>query len=149
MSAVRTLALLFVTAVAVNYPWELAQAPLYEWPGEARNPLWHCFVASLGDGLLVLLVFSAGWLGFRRRTWFKNPGRIGYLLMLGTGLVIAMGVEWIAVHLLHRWSYTPLMPTIPGLETGLVPISQMLLLPPAIFWIATRRPRRWPRVVRP
>lgn len=125
-------------SVAVNYPWELAQAPLYEWSGEPRNVWWHCLVASLGDGLLVLLIFAAGWLAFGRPNWFSKPGAGGYLLMLATGLIVAIGVEWVAVHLMNRWAYTVQMPRIPGLEIGLVPVAQMLILPPLIFWLVAR-----------
>ena len=85
----RTLCALFLVAVAVNYPWELVQAPLFAWPGAARSPWWHCFVASLGDGVLVLLIFGVGWLVLRRYDWFARPGTTGYALLLVSGLVLA------------------------------------------------------------
>ena len=134
----RTIALIVVMAVAVNFIWELAQAPLYEWPGDSRNVWWHCFVASLGDGLLMLLIFVAAWLALGRPDWFLKPGPAGYLVMLLTGLALAVGVELIAVHTLKRWTYSELMPRIPGLEIGIVPVIQMLILPPLIFRIASR-----------
>src|SRR5438445_524792 len=52
----ETVAAIFVVAVLGNYPWELAQAPLYAGMESFRTVAWHCFVASLGDGLLVLVV---------------------------------------------------------------------------------------------
>ncbi len=61
-----TLATIFVIAVAFNYVWELAQAPLYAGMGDSVRMLWHCFVPSLGDGLLVLLIFALGWVVLRR-----------------------------------------------------------------------------------
>jgi hypothetical protein len=42
----------------------------------------------------------------------------------------------VAVHILNRWEYTPNMPKLPGLDIRLVPIAQMLVLPPLIFGIA-------------
>lgn len=134
----RSSAVIFFIAVAVNYAWELLQAPLYEWPGKSRNALWHCFVASLGDGLLVLAIYGAGWLAFSRLDWIRKPGIGGYLLMLAAGLFIAIGVEWIAVHVIHRWTYAGQMPRVPGLDIGIVPIAQMLVLPPLIFRVASR-----------
>jgi hypothetical protein len=134
----QTIALVFLTAVAINYAWEFAQAPLYEWSGESRNALWHCFVASLGDGLLVLLIFGAGWLTRGRPDWFLDPRPRDYLVMLIAGFTIAIAVELIAVHVLKRWTYTELMPRIPALEIGMMPVIQMLILPPLIFWIASR-----------
>jgi hypothetical protein len=63
-----------VVATVFNYAWELAQAPLYEGMEHLRTVWWHCFVASLGDGLLVLLIFAAGWTALHRRDWFVRPG---------------------------------------------------------------------------
>jgi hypothetical protein len=124
---------LFVVAVLINYPWEVAQAPLYVGLASFRAIWWHCFVASLGDGLLLLGIFTAGWIALRRYTWFVHPKVQGYGVMLVTGLVIGVAVEWIAVHLLGRWLYSSRMPLVPGLAIGVVPVAQMLVLPPLIF----------------
>jgi hypothetical protein len=94
---------------------------------------WYCLVASLGDGVLVLLIFGAGWAALRRSDWFVNPGRRGYVLMLAAGLVIGVVVEWAAVHVLGRWAYAPQIPVIPIFNIGLTPVAQMLALPPLIF----------------
>lgn len=124
----------FLIAVAVNYPWELAQSSLYETGGSLRAMLWPCFVASLGDGGLVVFMWIVGWAAVRRVDWFVHPGIGGYALMLGTGFAIAAGVEWAALGS-GRWAYTEAMPRVPGLGAGLVPIAQMLVLPPLVFRI--------------
>jgi len=62
-----------------------------------------------------------------------NPGRRGYFVMLAFGLVIGMGVEWTAVHVMERWAYAPRMPVIPIFNVGLTPVAQMLALPPLVF----------------
>ena len=90
----KTVAAIFVVAVLGNYPWELAQAPLYVGMESFRAVWWHCFVASLGDGLLVLGIFAIGWLLLRRHTWFVHPGIQGYGAMVTTGLVIGITIEW-------------------------------------------------------
>jgi hypothetical protein len=104
-----------------------------------RRVLWHCFVASLGDGLLVLLIFGAGWAVLRWRDWFVRPGVRGYALMLAAGLVIAVTVEWVAVRIAGSWVYSARMPVVPLLGVGIMPVAQMLLLPPLIFHIVARR----------
>ncbi len=58
--------------------------------------------------------------------------------MFVTGLIIGIGIEWVAVNMLGRWAYTVDMPILPGLDVGVVPVLQMLLLPPVIFRIAAR-----------
>src|SRR6266567_6534828 len=128
-----TVAAIFVVAVLANYLWELAQAPLYAGMESFRAVWWHCFVASLGDGLLVLGIFATGWVVLRRHTWFVHPGIQAYGVMLMTGLVLGIAIEWIAVHRLGRWMYTGQMPLVPGFAIGVVPVAQMLILPLVIF----------------
>lgn len=139
----RTTAAIFVVAVAFNYVWEVAQAPLYAGMDDFSRMLWHCFAPGLGDGLLVLLIFFLGWAVLRRRDWFVRPGVRGYALMLIAGLAIAVTVELAAVYALGRWEYAARMPILPGLGVGLSPVAQMLVLPPIIFrvvaaWLARR-----------
>lgn len=132
----RTLSSVFVLAVAVNYPWEMLQAPLYRMD-TGSMPTWlHCFRASLGDGVLLLAILILGAWILGRLDWFHRPGLTGYAWMLTSGLCMAAAVEWMAVHVLNRWSYRPAMPLLPRLDIGLVPVAQMLVLPPAIFAVA-------------
>jgi len=131
------LLLIFAAAVPVNYAWELAQTPLYtgvDFPGAA----WHCFVASLGDGLLVLLIYAAVAVGVRSRDWYMHPAAASYIATAAAGLAVGVAVEWWGLHVARRWQYSELMPIIPGADVGLAPILQMLMLPPAIF-AAVRR----------
>lgn len=127
---------LFIVAVPLNYAWEIAQGFLYTGMNYEKKIWWHCFVASLGDGLLVCIIYLVGVVAFRRSDWFvvSNAGR--YVVILATGLTIGVALEWAAVHLLHRWSYTDEMPLVLGI--GLIPVLQMLLLPPVIFAIVAR-----------
>src|SRR5437667_11305360 len=102
----RRLVSVFTVAVIVNYLWELAQAPFYvRMEINNRAVIWHCFVASLGDGLMVLLIFAAGWIALRKQDWFQQPGLSAYLIMLATGLVIAVTVEYLGLRVLNRWQY--------------------------------------------
>jgi hypothetical protein len=58
------------------------------------------------------------------------------------GLVLGVTIEWVAVRVLQRWAYTARMPRVPGLDVRLVPVAQMLILPPLIFrLVALRRGR--------
>jgi hypothetical protein len=82
---------------------------------------------------MVLLIVATGAITFHRWDWFHSPGRTGYLLMLTAGLILAVLVEWVAVYRLERWKYTEIMPILPGLDIGLVPIAQMLVVPAVIF----------------
>jgi len=140
----RRLTTLFVISVLLNFLWEVAQMPLYVEAGNLLEFAVHCIVPSLGDGIIVLIIFGAGLMVLRRSDWSDRPGITGYALMLFTGLAIAVIIEWGAVYVIERWSYTANMPLVPGLGIGVVPVLQMLILPPAIFrmtgWWLSRVP---------
>ena len=137
----RLPAALFAAAVAVNYVWEVAQSPLYVGMERFGLVLWHCLLASLGDGLLVLLIFAAGGAAFGSRDWFERPGAKGYLLMLSAGFAVATAVELAALSL-GFWEYRETMPRLPALGLGLAPLAQMLVLPPLVFFVVGRLRRR-------
>ena len=132
---------MFALATAVNYAWELAQTPLYV---GVTFPvaIWHCFVSSLGDGLLVFLIFAAVATVMRSPDWYLHPTTQSYLVMAAAGLVVGLAVEWWGLQIARRWQYSELMPVIPGTGIGAVPVLQMLLLPPAIFWVVRRLAKR-------
>jgi hypothetical protein len=95
----------------------------------------HCFIASLGDGVLVWIIFVVGWIIFKRPDWFVYPRARHYSVMLGAGLGLGVVVEWVAVRVINRWAYTEQMPLIPGLAIGVIPVIQMVVLPPVIFFV--------------
>lgn len=132
------IATLLVITLPLNFVWELAQMLLYEEQGDWLAFAVHCIIPSLGDGVIVLMIFGVGWLALRRMDWFARPGLSGYFLMLVTGFVIAVIVEWSAVYALDRWRYAASMPMLPGLGIGLSPVLQMLILPPVIFKLTAR-----------
>lgn len=140
-SSVSALAVLFVVSVVLNYFWEIGQGFLFVGMGNWENIWWHCFVASLGDGLIVCAIHAVGWSFFRRADWFIHPRLKGYAVMLMTGLIIAVAIEWLAAHVLKRWTYTPdmpVLPVLPGVNIGITPLLQMLILPPLIFYIVAQ-----------
>lgn len=130
--------LIFVVAVALNYLWEVAQAPLYVGLEDWSSVWRHCFAAALGDGILIWVILVVGWAIFNRFDWYVSSSGRALSFTLVAGLCIGIGVEWVAVHILSRWAYTASMPLLPGLNVGLVPVLQMLLLPPLIFRIVGR-----------
>lgn len=141
-----TITTLFVISVPLNFIWELAQMPLYVDNGNLLNFVRHCIIPSLGDGVILLIIFGVGCGVLRRADWFVQPTASAYAFMLVSGLIIAIVIEWVAVYGMSRWSYTTRMPVLPVLGVGLSPVLQMLLLPPVIFkatawWLERRQPQ--------
>ena len=141
----RRLATIFMVAVPVNYLWELGQSPLYLPPSKLTDMLWHCFVASLGDGVIIGLIYGACAVLFRDRAWYGHMSLSRWTVLLTVNLSVGILVEWIGLRL-HRWFYAATMPLVPGVEVGLVPMLQMLLLPPLVFWVCRIRALQRPKV---
>ena len=89
---------LFIVSVVLNTPWEIAQAFLYQGMDYSWSLFWHCFVAALGDGVLVCGLYAAGWATLGRADWFARPGWPRIAVMVLGGLVIGTAVEWLAVY---------------------------------------------------
>ena len=131
----------FLVAVAINFIWEMTQAvlfvPMGGWTNGWMDGTRRCFVASLGDGVIVLSIAAIGWLLFQRGDWIVRPGVRGYVLMATVGIAIAVLIERYALAT-ARWAYTEHMPILPLVDVGLVPVLQMVILPAVVFWVAVR-----------
>lgn len=134
----KTIATVYVVAVVMNYPWELGQAALFTANSHQGNLFVHCFVSSVGDGVILLVLFGIGWAVAGTPRWFTHARARDYIVLGVSGALVAIAVEWVAVHMLQRWIYADAMPRLPLLEIGLTPVLQMIFLPPLIFWIAAK-----------
>jgi len=134
----RLQAQLFVLAVPLNLIWEIAQIKAYDFPETSlMTDVIGCFVPTLGDGLMTLIIFWSGWAIFQDSQWILNPRLKSYLLMSAVGLLLAVIVEWNAFRT-GAWGYNEQMITTPILGVGLFPVLQMLLLPPVTAVLVQR-----------
>lgn len=112
-----------------NFLWEISQMFLYEnHTNGLVNFIWVHIKASLGDMIIILLIYILGTLALQNKKWFleKNNGK--YFLASLFGFAIAVAVEKYAIST-GRWAYNDLMPIIPFFKVGLIPILQMIILP--------------------
>ena len=130
-------------AFLLNFPWELWQAPLFE--GMAATPHWEavkvCSRASVGDVVIALIAYGAVALATRDRAWYasrKTPATLGFA---ACGMAITAVIERLAVDgvWIQDWSYSALMPVVPGIGVGLSPLVQWLVLPPLVIWLLRRQ----------
>lgn len=129
---------LFIYASILNYPWEVAQSTLFSGMGDIKTAWRHCIGSSLGDGLITLIVYAAVCLTFKNLSWSLHMKREKFAFVALLGLLVGASIEWIAVNVLNRWSYTPEMPLIPHINLGVFPVLQLAVLLPAIFFLASR-----------
>jgi hypothetical protein len=123
----------FIVAVFMaNLVWETAQMPLYTlwYTGTVREITWailHCtlgdvMVASAGLIAALALVGTAAWPG-------QRTGTVIAVLVIGcVGYTIYS--EYLNTVIRRSWSYSPWMPRLPWLGTGLSPLAQWLIIPP-------------------
>ena len=125
----------------LNFIWEVWQVPLFQGMDELTHfeATLHCTLAALGDVVILLIAFWSIALTARSRRWIIHPRAIQFIGFIAIGIVITVGFEAIAIHVLNRWQYAAAMPTLPILGTGITPILQWLIIPPIIVSMMRRR----------
>lgn len=137
--ALKLQALVFILAVPLNLIWEVTQIGAYEFsPGTLMTNILGCFIPSLGDGIMILIIYWLGWAIFRNSQWILNPGPKGYLVVVSLGVILALLVEWNALYRTGAWGYNEHMVTVPFLGVGLLPLLQMIILPIATIFLLQR-----------
>jgi hypothetical protein len=132
-----------VFAFLLNYPWEFSQVPLFA--GVADAPHWTaikgCAIAALGDAVIMLVAYWFVAVIARSRHWIAVPTAAHLMLFVAVGVTITVVIEQLALRGLwfKSWSYSPLMPVIPGIGVGLSPLLQWLVLPPLTAWFVRRQ----------
>lgn len=132
----------------VHFVWEMWQVPFYQGMSSSSHGevVWLCTRATLGDVVIALTALVPPVLVFRRGLARLLVLRAGPLLLyLATGLVVTMGLEYHATEIADRWQCKDLMPRLPVLGTGLLPLLQWLVLPVVTLFSAAVFARGWPR----
>ncbi len=134
-------------ALPANFAWEMLQAPAFTgMPDDWFLATLACAQATVGDGIIMLGLFTLGVVTFRDWRWFSPPrlGRYGIIVLAGVAVQVVM--EWTMAHGLGRWGYAGFHPIVPLLGVGLLPVLQAVVLVPLVFWGVGRwechRPRR-------
>ncbi len=130
-------------ALLLNLPWELLQAPLFEGMASAHHSdvIGACLRATLGDAVIMLLAHASVAAVTRRRRWVLAPSGREVAGFAAVGVAITAVIEWLATreHWAQTWSYSSAMPVIPGIEIGLSPLLQWVVIPPVTIWFVRRQ----------
>ncbi len=128
---------LLLLALPLELLWEIAQFPLYnvwhqnDW-SYILYGLIHC---TLGDLLILLIAYELVALVRRDRAWYRCCTLSSGLVFTLLGLAYTIYSESVHVRIKCTWSYTELMPLVPGIEIGGMPFLQWLLIPPILLWL--------------
>jgi hypothetical protein len=130
---VDTLGRLLAVTLPLYFAWEMLQAPFFTgMPAHWLAATAICALATLGDGVLVTLVATAGAVLYRDGRWFVPPS---VSVVVAIGVVLQIAVEWVMVHGLDRWGYAPSQPILPVIRIGVLPVLQPIVLLPLVFWL--------------
>lgn len=132
-----------IFALLLNFPWEVLQAPLFA--GMAEAPFFEaikgCSQGTLGDMVIMLIAYEAVSLVARSRDWVVTPGRRQLALFIAIGVSITAVIEGLATrgHWVQNWTYSPNMPLVPGVNIGVTPLLQWVVLPLLVIWFVRRQ----------
>jgi amino acid transporter len=132
-----TVVRLLAIAIPLYFTWEMLQAPAFTgMPDDWLAATLVCAAATVGDAVIVLLLFGLGVLTFRDRLWFRPPRWGRYLLIVVVAVAVQAVVELVMVYRLGRWGYRSFHPLIGGI--GLLPLLQPIVLLPVTWWLLCR-----------
>lgn len=120
--------------------WEIVQLPLYTiWSDPIGTQAFAVLHCTIGDLMIAGLSLLAALALAGRTTWPSSGTRPVWLLLLVFGVGYTVYSEWLNVNVRGSWAYSPLMPTVPLLGTGLSPLLQWLVVPTLTLRIALGR----------
>jgi len=127
---------IIVISFILNFVWEMVQMPLYENFSFSGTTTIFCLLASLGDAVMILIIYFIGSALFKSYSWFFRLNLKTIIYIAIAGLVLSVSGELIALNL-NLWNYSSLMPRLFFTSIGLSPILQMVILPILTFMIAS------------
>lgn len=127
----KLLALFWTTNFVLHFTWEVLQIPFYEGMAQAEHgaAVWQCTLTTLGDTGIALAAYFGAAFAERSLTWLHSLSIRPLLIYFLIGLLATVVLEFLATEVQHRWTYSELMPTLPLLKTGLIPLVQWIIIP--------------------
>ncbi len=127
-----------------NLIWEFAQMPLYSlwYEGSWEEIIYSGIHCTVGDLMIGASALFLGVLFVGRSSWPTGQRkRVAFFTVL-FGLAYTAFSEWMNVYQHKSWSYSELMPLLPGMGIGLSPLAQWIVLPVIGFGFAYRSPSK-------
>lgn len=124
---IKILGLVYVLSFGLNLIWEMVQMPLFRGVDWSPASWGMCTAASLGDAVFSAATYAVLALRHRNTMWVCARDGRDVLLVIAAGVLTSTMGESMG-RSLGWWSYSPLMPLMPGLEIGAAPLVQLAIL---------------------
>lgn len=121
----------------LHFFWEMAQVPFFSGMAEAKHwdVVWLCTRATVGDANIAFGAYALAALFVKDWFWIIQLWRQSTLsIYLGVGLIVTIVFEYWATGAGQRWNYNDLMPEIPLLGIGALPLAQWVVVPIALIY---------------
>ncbi len=133
MPFLRFLFFFFLVSVALNFGWEISQMSLYSFSGVSFSG-YDAFVkahwiSAVKDALMCAGLYVLVAIFTRNAGWGKRFTNQRLVFLESFGFMWAVAVEYQGVMVRHAWAYAKAMPLLPGLNVGIVPVLQMMVVP--------------------
>ena len=132
-----------IFALMLNFPWEVLQARLFTGMSDAPyvEAINGCVQATLGDAVIMLLAYWSVAVVAGSRRWILGSTGPKLALFIAIGVSITGVIEWLATsgRWVRSWSYSASMPVVPGVDIGLVPLLQWVIVPLLVVWFVRRQ----------
>lgn len=135
------------TSLAGHALWEVVQLPLFT--------LWHegttrqIAVATLhclgGDLVIATSALVGALILLGRPDWPLSSSRQVAVGVLAIGIAYTAWSEFNNAIIKRTWAYTDAMPLIPGLEIGITPVLQWIVIPAVALWATYSTPLHSPK----
>lgn len=125
-----------------NLTWEFAHMPLYTigWTGTWREIVFAAVHCTGGDLLIALASLTLSLLIAGNDNWPTDRHKSVAVLTIVLGVAYTIFSEWLNIVIRAAWAYSDLMPVLSlyGLDVGLSPLLQWIVVPLIGFWWASR-----------
>ena len=137
-SVFKNVILIFFLSFFINFFWEISQMVFfthYEYLFKEVYP--HVIIPTIWDAIIIIIIYLLV-STINKNTWWinSNLSKKNIILSMMFWIIIAVSIEINAVYIVDKWWYSTYMPLI--FWIWVVPIIQMIILPPLIFLIINK-----------
>jgi hypothetical protein len=129
-----------IFAFLLNFVWEVLQTPFFiDISSDINTIVWFRLHCTFGDVMISLGCFWLVALIFKSRVWLLHPNKLNVFLFTAFGIGYTIFSEIKSVTIKDFWGYSDLMPVIPFIGVGVVPLIQWIVIPPLIVFFVRRQ----------
>jgi hypothetical protein len=127
-------------AFLLNFVWEVLQTPFFiDISPDINTIVWFRLHCTFGDVMISLGSFWLVSLIFKNRLWLLKPSKMHMFLFIMFGMSYTIFSEILNVSIKDMWGYSDLMPVIPFIGVGVVPLIQWIATPPLLIFFAKKQ----------